>query len=545
MRVYRKFALTLVLCMFAAQVSYAYNQDTWGELDFLQLERDSPFLNSEEGYAEQTLNVTFAPPPLTYGIRAWDERAPVGLGETLRRGLVAGGYSVMKNTLLMYFNMTFLQSPWTAPTVDTIQRNLGGPSNWQWENKDGFIVNHIGHPFQGSIYFSAGRATGFGFYGSAFFNVFGSVTWEVFHEGLTASINDMLITAPAGMSLGEILFRLYLQGHSAGVPAPLLFIFNPAAGLHRLVTGWEPPAVERNLYEFRAHLGVGYTSVDYSIYSSAHPLVPDGRTDVFSDTGLFFDVGLHVIYGDPFVQSTWVPFRHFEFLVSAGTDLMRHTDFRIFSDGYLFSFSPLRTETRALSTGLSLFMDVAIVAGLDHKGGFEQIGGLYQSGTINMYSNALGWSLKYRHLFSPSVGLRSRLHAGFTFFGASHFYHPVYDPELEQIERANYGYGISLRHLSSLELGRRSRFDINNFVYFQWTFPGIGEISRGFVWWQFHDFTFSHLVSQRISLGATFSLAMERGRFEGFPDTRKNHWSVRAFVAWNGNNIRAPIEGRR
>jgi len=325
---------------------------------------------------------------------------------------------------------------------------------------------------------------------------------------------------PVPMTLGEIMFRLYMQAHAAGVPAFVTFIMNPTLGVHRLITRWEPPVVENNLHKFQVYLAAAYSSTDYSVSG----LMVDGRQELFSDAVPFVDVGFHVIYGDPFVQGTWIPFRHFELLASFGSDMHRHNDFRFFSDGYLFSFSPLHTETRALSTGLSLHFD------------FVSLGDFCMYyGIINMYSNALGWTVKYRHLFSPGIGWRARAHAGFTFFGASSYHHPS---EVMQTELLNYGYGINLKHLSSLELGRRNRLDIHNFFYFQWSYPGTGALSRGFVRWQFHDFTFSHMVSQRISLGGTFSLATERGSFGEFPSTRKNHWSVRTFVAWNGNNIR-------
>jgi len=317
---------------------------------------------------------------------------------------------------------------------------------------------------------------------------------------------------------------LYMQAHAAGVPAFVTFVMNPTLGVHRLLTNWEPPAVQRNLYDLQIYVAAAYSNINY--YASGPMLAEDGRQELFSHAGPFLDVGFRVVYGDPFVQGTWVPFRHFELMASFGADIRRHNDFRLFSDGYLFSFSPLHTETRALSTGLSLHFDFVSV------GDFS----MYY-GVINMYSNALAWTVKYRHLFSPGITWRARAHAGFTFFGASSYHDP--EERRGQTEMLNYGYGISLKHLSGFEFGRRNRLDIHNFFYFQWTYPGTGALSQGFVRWQFHDFTFSHMVSRRMSLGGTFSLATERGSFGEFPSTRKNHWAVRTFVAWNGQNIRA------
>jgi len=487
----RSLVFVLLLCVAMARAGYVYPQDALDEPEFSQG-------------------------------RAWDEPVSRILGETVVSGLIAAGYCLLSNTIVMSFNRFVVQAPWALPTAQSVRRNF--TEAWKWEGSDGFKVNHLGHPMQGMTYFSAGRVMGFGFYGSIFFSAFGSFAWEAFGESQQASINDFYITAPTGLSLGEIMFRLYMQAHAAGVPAFITFIMNPTLGVHRLLTGWEPPEVERNFYDLQVYLAAAYVNINYSV---SGPMVQETERFPISNAGAFADVGFRVIYGDPFVQNTWVPFRHFELLASFGSDMHRHNDFRFFSSGYIFSFSPLHTENRALSTGLSLHFDFASI------GDFCMYYGI-----INLYSNALGWSVKYRHLFSPNFGWRARAHAAFTFFGASSYHNPERSPNRDLL---NYGYGINLKHLSSFEFGRRNRLDVHNFFYFQWSYPGTltgVPFSQGFVRWQFHDFTFSHMVSQHISLGATFSLATERGSFGEFPSTRKNHWSVRTFAAWNGRNIR-------
>jgi len=444
-------------------------------------------------------------------IRDWDLAAQRGLAGVMRGGFTAFAYCVFKNTLVMYFNGVVIRSHWAFPTPDSIRRNFTQP--WKWEDSDGFKVNHLGHPIQGSVYFSAGRVSGFGFWGSAFFSALGSAMWEALHERQHASMNDFLITAPTGLSLGEILYRLYLQADAAGVPRFLTMLFNPAAGVHRIMTGWEPPQVQSNLYDLRLYLSAGYARTEYAY---------GGRAEE-SIAASFGAAGARIAYGDPFAQSTWVPFRSFEFLVSFGSNAYSHNDFRLFSDGFLFAFSPLQSGERSLSHGLSLHFDFASIGAFD----------MYYA-VINMYSNALGWSAKYRRIFSPTAGWRARLHAAFTFFGATSYWHPI-----EETRLLNYGYGASLRHLSSFEFGRRNRIDVGNFVYFLWHIPGTADLSRGFVLQQFHDFSLSRLVTRSVSMGAAFSLATERGRFGEFPSSDKASWSVRTFVAWNGRSIRA------
>ena len=444
--------------------------------------------------------------------RAWDTRQLRGAGEIISQGLFATGYIVLKNTFVMYWNGVVTRAPWAFPSQDSLRGNLRG--HWKWEDTDGFLVNHIGHPIQGSIYFNAGRVTGFGFYDSLFFTTLGSLTWEVFHEGLTASINDLLTTAPAGLSMGEILFRLYLQAYAAGLPLPVRLIMNPVAELHRIISGWEPPNTRGNFYDFRTFLFAGYSSINYGVF----PLPGANR---FSHNGFFAGAGFNIVYGDPFSQATRVPFRHFELNASFGSDMFNVNDFRISSDGYLFSLAPLYNSRQALSTGLSLHMDFAAIGEFD----------LYNA-TLQMYSNSLGWTAKYRHRFPHDITWRGRAHAGFTFLGASRYYNPDWGGEL-----LNFGYGISLKYYSTLNLGPRSRIDLNASSFFQWSYPGTSALTRGFVRWHFLDVSFAHMVSRQVSVGTSFSLARERGVFRGFPDTRMNHWSVTTFVAWNVRHL--------
>lgn len=77
---------------------------------------------------------------------------------------------------------------------------------WVWDLDD-FAVNQIGHPYQGSNYFNAGRANGLSFYESAAVTAFGSATWEFFGETNHASLNDFINTTLGGITLGEMLHR--------------------------------------------------------------------------------------------------------------------------------------------------------------------------------------------------------------------------------------------------------------------------------------------------------------------------------------------------
>ena len=72
---------------------------------------------------------------------------------------------------------------------------------------DDFLVNQVGHPYQGNNYFTAGRANGLSFWESAGITAFGSGTWEIFGETNHASLNDLVNTTLGGIALGEMFHR--------------------------------------------------------------------------------------------------------------------------------------------------------------------------------------------------------------------------------------------------------------------------------------------------------------------------------------------------
>ena len=79
-------------------------------------------------------------------------------------------------------------------------------NGWVWDLDD-FVVNQIGHPYQGSNYYNAGRGNGLSFYESAAMTAFGSATWEYYGETNMPSLNDFINTTLGGIAIGEVLHR--------------------------------------------------------------------------------------------------------------------------------------------------------------------------------------------------------------------------------------------------------------------------------------------------------------------------------------------------
>ena len=453
---------------------------------------------------------------------SWDLAVTRGFGSALLHGLIATAELMVPNYALMYFNQLY-GFYWAHVSFDSIRENLAIPGRWYWEYGDAFITNQVGHPYQGGLYVSAGRVNGFGFYESLFFGLLGSYHYEVFSATISPGVNDLIYTSVGGLVYGEILYRMYIEAHSRGVPAFLTFLINPIAGLHRLITPWEPPYTASSLHYMRFSLGSGYGHTSYKI---------DTHGDRFSFDGFFGNLALKIIYGDPFQQETNRPYRHFEFQVGVGMNPGNYSDYRFTSDAYLMSFSPIQTERSKLSTGLSFSMDY-FQLGEFTLGEFGP-----PDSTINHASLTLGWSVKNQFQLSDNIILESKYLLGINLLGVSQFNHPdipwVTQAGILRHEFKNYGYGLTSRGSLTLIPFHQSRFEIDLYHYAMWTYPGTSpRIDSGFIFWQFIEISYIYNIYRNISLGVNCLLSLELGFFPGVPDTSKVNNSFKLFMAWN------------
>jgi hypothetical protein len=172
-----------------------------------------------------------------------------------------------------------------------------------------FEGNEALHPYQGSLFFEAGRSNGFTYWESGLFALTGSLIWEFCMENEQPSTNDVVNTSLGGMVRGEVQHRLatmILDNTASGgerfwreLGAGIL---NPVGFLTRLFNGelgrsFENPP-DRLPDGFALAADLGYRRVDGP--------VPD------PDQGL---VSVSVRYGDPFVREVRVPFVAFRALL--------------------------------------------------------------------------------------------------------------------------------------------------------------------------------------------------------------------------------------
>ena len=446
----------------------------------------------------------------------WDAHTPRTAGENIKYGLIAGTEALSSVAFLTAFNFFFNRTTWSLPTKDSIKWNF--TQQWWWEDNDDFGVNQLGHPFQGLFSFGAGRVNGFNFYQSVFFSASAGFVWEAFGESNHASMNDFITTVVGSMPTGEMFYRLYLEAYAADLPEPLIFFINPMADMHRLLTKWKPPDPGRNLEMLQFFTGSSFAKTQYSVSNK--------DKELYYFRGVSFDAGGSLIYGNPFEQETWIPYRQFEFSFAFGINYGNYINLTLISDGYLFSFSPVYTDKDAMSTGLSMHFDYRSL------GEFSM-----EDSTINQYSSALDWTVKYRHLFFENVSFQAKLHSGLTFFGSSKYYAnlPVIN-DLGHIKKDfnNFGWGPNCKWLFSLKHEKFSGLDLCLYYYLLFTFPETTYLTHGNVNMLFADIGYTYFFTRHICASIIYSIAKEWGSFDrGFITSYKSNDAVKLYIAWN------------
>jgi hypothetical protein len=155
---------------------------------------------------------------------------------------------------------------------------------WKFDNNS-LVVNFLLHPLSGAATYAIARANHHGPLVSAGFSMASSYLWEsVFEYRSKVSLNDMIVTAPGGLALGEFLHQLGLYLDTAAEPGAgmgvLQWSLSPFVQFDRVLDG-------RNHAVARARDELGLTRAiwhDFSFSGAVGAsrdggrLAADGRT---------------------------------------------------------------------------------------------------------------------------------------------------------------------------------------------------------------------------------------------------------------------------
>ena len=217
------------------------------------------------------------------------------------------------------FNRYAADQDYAHISWDTVRANLN--SSFSFDN-DKFTTNQIGHSFNGSYFYNAGRTNGYDFWESTLFTGAGSFIWEMVAETQGPSLNDLVNTTLGGAITGETTYRLSqmllddrARGGARFAREALAGIINPTQLLTRLVTG-DLTAVREQRGDY-----VQPTRLVAEIDAGYHHYVASTR----DNPDLAF-IRADMRYGDPFDRSISKPFDAFDLGIDfslPGTPLTR------------------------------------------------------------------------------------------------------------------------------------------------------------------------------------------------------------------------------
>ena len=220
----------------------------------------------------------------------------------------ASAETVGMNLSLWAFDRYIQKGHFAYISWGTIKENFR--HGFEWDN-DHLSTNMFAHPYNGSIFYNAGRSNGFNFWQSELFAIGGSAMWEMFMECEYPSTNDIIATPIGGAALGEVLYRtsdVVIDDRTYGFERLgrelATFIINPRRGFTRIVTG--------RAWQHRQTSGRRFGTPPVSIELSAGARLLTMRND---DNGTRAGAALEIDieYGDKFAESTKTPYDFFSF----------------------------------------------------------------------------------------------------------------------------------------------------------------------------------------------------------------------------------------
>ena len=222
----------------------------------------------------------------------------------------AGAETVGFNIGLWAFDRYVQKGHYAYISWNTIKENF--KHGFEWDD-DHLHTNMFDHPYNGSLFFNAGRSNGFNFWQSELFAIGGSAMWEMFMEREYPSTNDIIATPLGGAAIGEVLYRTSdmitddraMGGERFGRELAA-FLVSPMRGFTRIVTGdaWKKRSTSGRRF------GIPPISVDISLGGRYLTLWDN---DEGTKVGAVAEVDIE--YGDRYAEDTKAPYDWFSFFL--------------------------------------------------------------------------------------------------------------------------------------------------------------------------------------------------------------------------------------
>ena len=172
-----------------------------------------------------------------FPLRAAEEVSESPFSEASKSYVIPAVEIIAFDALLNRFDKAYFGCCDFDVTSRTVRRNLR--SSWVVD-RDPFLVNQLGHPYQGAMYHNFARSAGLNYWEGLAYTFVASAMWEIAGETTPPSRNDQVNTGIGGSFLGEALFRtasLVLE-HPGDMPQwgreIVAALISPPTGFNRL-----------------------------------------------------------------------------------------------------------------------------------------------------------------------------------------------------------------------------------------------------------------------------------------------------------------------
>lgn len=264
----------------------------------------------------------------------------------------AAGEVFGMNMGLWAFDRYALKGHYAYISFETIKENF--KHGFEWDN-DHLNTNMFAHPYNGSLFFNAGRSNGFNFWQSELFAISGSAMWELFMECEYPSTNDIIATPVGGAALGEVFYRtsdMILDNRTVGGERlgreVASFIISPMRGITRIITGeaWKKSHVS----------GKEFSNVPFNLNLSLGARILFYHDDA-GITKAGASARINMEYGDPFDGDSKIPYEYFSCLAEFNVMKSQPLLSRVEIIGRLLSKELISTSNCDLSVGLYQHFD--------------------------------------------------------------------------------------------------------------------------------------------------------------------------------------------
>lgn len=377
----------------------------------------------------------------------------------------AGAEVVGLNIRLWAFDRYVLKGHYAYISWGTIKENF--KHGFEWDN-DHLHTNMFDHPYNGSLFFNAGRSNGFNFWQSELFAIGGSAMWEMFMECEYPSTNDIIATPIGGAAIGEVLYRtsdMITDDRTTGSERFgrefAAFLVNPMRGFTRIVTGdaWKKRSTSGRRF------GIPPISIDISL-GGRYLTLRDN--DESQEAGAVAEVSIE--YGDRYVESTTAPYDWFTFFMELQAVKTQPLLSRLEIVGRLLSKEVLDKNNLNLSVGMYQhfdFLDSDTIKRVERPGRLWPCAVPYKLGSPASFG--AGAMAIYQR--GKNVAINGFVHANAVILGGilTDFYRDYH-------RNYNWGSGFSIKTgLNCSFFRNRLLVDIKNQFYKLYTWKGYDQ----------------------------------------------------------------------